>query len=395
MNLRISILISLAFLWLASCKSTQQATKTTDQPAVGDTTSLKIDTTATDVVTTEEMPLQDSVEIQVHRLLKDTVSIIGVGDMMLGTNFPDESYLPPDSGKNVLREVIPVLKNADVTFGNLEGVLLDEGGDQKKCGNPKLCYLFRSPTHYADHFKEAGFDLLSTANNHAGDFGDPGRNSTMAALDSAGIAHAGLLARPYTTVTIDGMKYGFAAFSPNVGTVSINDLPAASMIIQHLDSVSDIVIVSFHGGAEGSKYQHVTRENEYFYGENRGNVYEFAHTLIDAGADVIFGHGPHVTRAIEVYRERFIIYSLGNFATYARFNLRGENGIAPIVKVFTDSSGKFLHGEIIPVIQYPPGGPEIDPQNRVIKTLQQLKAKDFPESPVFIDESGRINYLQQ
>ena len=315
--------------------------------------------------------------------------------MMLGTNFPDESYLPADSGKNVLREVKEVLRNADVTFGNLEGVLLDEGGDPKKCGNPKLCYLFRSPAHYVNHFVEAGFDVLSTANNHAGDFGDPGRLSTMQALDSAGLYHAGLLSRPYVTFMMDGMKYGFAAFAPNTGTVSINDLPAAKKIIEHLDSLSDIVIVSFHGGAEGAKYQHVTRENEYFYGENRGNVYEFAHSLVDAGADVIFGHGPHVTRALEVYKERFIIYSLGNFATYARFNLRGENGIAPIIKIFTDSEGRFLTGQIIPVIQYAPGGPEIDPQKRAIKTLQDLSTKDFPESPLLIDDSGRINYLQQ
>ena len=396
MNLRAVILISLAFIWFASCKSTRQATKTTEQPPVGDTTTVIIDTTAAEEDLAGRAELQqDSVELQVYRLLKDTVSVIGVGDMMLGTNFPDASYLPPDSGRNVLRQVIPVLKDADVTFGNLEGVLLDGEGDPKKCGNPKVCYLFRSPAHYINHFNDAGFNLLSIANNHAGDFGDPGRKSTMALLDSAGIAYAGLLEKPYTTIMADGMRYGFAAFAPNVGTVSINDPDRAREIVQHLDSITDIVIVSFHGGAEGSKYQRVTREREYYYGEDRGNIYEFAHSLIDAGADIIFGHGPHVTRAIEVYNERFIIYSLGNFATYARFNLRGENGIAPIVKVFTDSTGRFLHGKIIPVIQYSPGGPQIDPQKRAIKTLQELSTKDFPESPVFIDESGRINYLQQ
>ena len=59
------------------------------------------------------------------------------------------------------------------------------------------------------------------------------------------------------------------------------------------------------------KYQHVTREREYFYGENRGNVYEFSHAMIDAGADMIFGHGPHVARAIEVYKNRFYCLQLG------------------------------------------------------------------------------------
>ena len=118
-----------------------------------------------------------------------------------------------------------------------------------------------------------------------------------------------------------------------------------------LDDSCDIVIVSFHGGAEGADYQNVTRETETFYGENRGNVYEFSHRMIDAGADIVFGHGPHVTRAIEVYKDRFIAYSLGNFCTYRRFNLTGPNGFAPLLRVKTDTFGKFVEADIIPVYQ--------------------------------------------
>ena len=160
-----------------------------------------------------------------------------------------------------------------------------------------------------------------------------------------------------------------------------------------LDSLNDIVIVSFHGGAEGKKYQHVTRKTEYFYGENRGNIYAFAHALIDAGADVVFGHGPHVTRAIEVYKERFISYSLGNFCTFARFNLQGENGIAPIMKLYTDHQGRFLKGRIIPVLQEGQGGPKIDPEGRAILKIRELTEKDFPETPLTIEETGIITYI--
>ncbi|MBL3657338.1 CapA family protein [Fulvivirga sp. 2943] len=355
--------------------------------AVQDTTILEADTVAV-------VEVQDSVELKAHRLLKDTVSIIGVGDIMMGTNFPETWYLPPNEGKDLLKEVNPILKNADVTFGNLEGVILNEGGNPKYCKDPKVCYIFRSPEYLAQNLVTAGFDVMSTANNHAGDFGEPGRKNTMRILDSLNIHHAGQTVRPYSTFMIEGMKYGFAAFSPNTGTMSINDIAAAQKIVAHLDSISDIVIVSFHGGAEGSKYQHVTRKNEYFYGENRGNVYLFAHEMINAGADVIFGHGPHVTRAVEVYNERFIIYSLGNFCTYARFNLRGDNGLAPIVKVFTDSEGKFLKAQVTPIIQKAPGGPSIDEQNRVIFKLQELTAEDFPESQIKIDDSGLIKYIK-
>lgn len=382
------LVIALSLIFSA-CKVAQKPGSTKDQPEItkSDTTIIPADTTVAEYI-------PDTVELNVHRLIKDTVSIIGVGDIMLGTNFPETWYLPPDEGKELLKEVTPVLQNADVTFGNLEGVILNKGGDPKYCKDPKVCYIFRSPEYMVQRLKEAGFDVMSTANNHAGDFGDPGRLNTMKTLDSLGIEHAGLLTRPFTTFEMEGMKYGFAAFAPNTGTVSIHDLSNAGKIVAHLDSISDIVIVSFHGGAEGSKYQHVTRESEYFYGENRGNVYEFAHHVIDAGADVVFGHGPHVTRAVEVYNERFISYSLGNFATYARFNLRGDNGLAPIIKVFTDSEGKFLYAEVTSVIQHAPGGPTIDPEKQVIRRLQQLTEKDFPEVKIKIDDSGIITYIQ-
>lgn len=371
---------------ISSCKVSQQ-TSTSDQGAVTKDTVLQ-DSVVLQIYT------QDSVEIAVSRVLKDTVSIIGVGDIMMGTNFPEDHYLPPNQGRDLLSDVDSILQSADITFGNLEGVILNEGGDPKYCRDPKVCYIFRSPEYMLQNLKNAGFDVMSTANNHAGDFGTPGRENTMRVLDSLEIYHAGLQSRPYVTFQKEGMKYGFAAFAPNTGTMSINDIPGAKAIVAHLDSITDIVIVSFHGGAEGSKYQRVERKTEYFYGENRGNVYRFAHELIDSGADIIFGHGPHVTRAVEVYKNRFIAYSLGNFCTYARFNLRGDNGLAPIVNVFTNSYGEFLHAQVTPVIQYAPGGPRIDHKARVIERLQYLTSKDFPEVKIKIDDSGLITYIQ-
>lgn len=380
----------MAFVVAASSCKVSRLPQSSDQ---SDSTSVPLDTTVAPLDSTLTL-IQDSVEIEIFRLLKDTVTIIGVGDIMMGTNYPDKGYLPPNKGADLLRDVKPVLQNADVTFGNLEGVILDDGGDAKYCRNPKVCYIFRSPEYMLNHLKGAGFDVLSTANNHAGDFGDPGRNNTARALDSLGFFHAGQTTHPYSTFMIDGMKYGFAAFAPNTGTMSIHDLGRASKIVSMLDSISDVVIVSFHGGAEGSKYQNVTRKNELFYGENRGNVYDFSHKMIDAGADVIFGHGPHVTRAVDIYKNRFIIYSLGNFCTYARFNLRGDNGLAPIVKVFTTNNGEFIKAEITPIVQRAPGGPKIDPDGRVITKLRELTEKDFPEVPVKIDATGIITYLQ-
>lgn len=322
---------------------------------------------------------------------EEVYTVIGVGDMMLGTNYPSTSYLPPNGGKDLLAEVQDYLKNADVTFGNLEGTLFDTGGTPKTCRDPSVCYVFRTPAKYVEHYVNAGFDVLSIANNHSGDFGPEGRRKTKEVLQEAGIAYAGLTGTDeYAVFERNGLKYGFCAFAPNSGTCNLRDISGAQRIVKKLAEISDVVIVSFHGGAEGANHQHVTRKTETYVGENRGNVYEFAHAVIDAGADIVFGHGPHVTRAVELYKDRFIAYSLGNFCTYGRFSLAGPAGIAPIVKLEIDREGTFLGGEIVPIYQQKTHGPKIDPQERVIKTMTELTKADFPETPLNISPDGKM-----
>lgn len=321
---------------------------------------------------------------------KDTVTIIGVGDIMMGSNYPTASGLPPNDGLELMKAVEPILKNADATVGNLEGVLLDRGGYAKTCRDPKVCYVFRSPEKYVQNLVNAGFDVMSLANNHSGDFGEIGKKSSIKALEDAGIHQAGQATKPYGTFIRNGIRFGFAAFAPNTGCANINDLATAKKIIQHLDSISDVVIVSFHGGAEGPQHEHVTRKNEFFYGENRGNVYAFAHQLIDVGADVVLGHGPHVTRAVELYKNRFIAYSLGNFCTYGGINVSGINGWAPIIKVYTTTDGAFYKAFITSTQQSFHGPVTIDPQKQVLKRIRQLSQQDFPESSILIEDNGWV-----
>jgi hypothetical protein len=328
----------------------------------------------------------------IRTVVRDTFTIIGVGDIMMGTNYP-EYKLPPNDGNFLMKEVEHILKDADVTFGNLEGVLLDTGGTPKTCKDPKVCYAFRSPVRYVENLVRAGFDIMSLANNHAGDMGDVGRQSSMQTLTSAGILHAGQLNQKTVILEKDGLRYGLVAFAPNSNCVPLNDLEGARRLVMQLDTLADIVVVSFHGGAEGAQYQNVPRAVEMFHGENRGDVYKFSHTLIDAGADIIFGHGPHVTRAVEVYKNRFIAYSLGNFCTYRGISIAGVNGLAPIIKVFTDKTGHFLKAEITPTYQTYEKGVSIDPSKQVIRKIQELTKKDFPEVPLHIDDNGLITYL--
>ncbi len=321
----------------------------------------------------------------------DTLTVIGVGDIMMGTDYPSAIYLPPGNDcKPLLHDVNTVLRDADITFGNLEGTFAGDKGNPKKCKDTTKCFVFRMPDHYVHCLVEGGFDMVSIANNHANDFGAYGKQQTEWVLESHGIAYAGSYTSPAVIVVKDGIRYGLIAFAPNLGCYGLDDLDAAAWMVDSLRQRCDILIVSFHGGAEGADHQHVTRRNEMYLGAGRGNVYAFAHRVVDSGADIVFGHGPHVTRAVEIYKDRFIIYSLGNFCTYRRFNLRGPNGIAPIIKVQLTPAGRFLKGEIIPVNQPGSGGVSLDPRKRVISKLQELTRTDFPEVPLDIDNNGII-----
>jgi hypothetical protein len=386
-------LIILIFI-LGSCKTQKPIVENTQPTTLTmDSIVMKVDSVYLITQTGDTLPdLNQEVDILIERLLPDTISLIGVGDIMMGTNFPNASYLPRDTGRFLWDDVRDILKGADITFGNLEGTILNEGGEQKECNDPKLCYLFRSPEYLTENFRESGFDLLSVANNHANDFGSAGRLNTQRILDSLGITHAGSIDQPFTILKIGQIKVGFCAFAPNRGTVSIHQSEKIKATLLHLDSLSDIVVASFHAGAEGSKHQNVTRKREIYYGEDRGNVYELAHFMIDNGADVVLGHGPHVVRAIEVYQNRMIAYSLGNFLTYGRFNLRGLAGEAPILEIKINAEGEFQKGKIHAFRQSYTLGPRKDANLSAIKTIQRLSLEDFPENPVTIDDLGNINY---
>jgi hypothetical protein len=335
----------------------------------------------------------DSCSVQDSTSSPRKIVITGVGDIMLGSAFPDARNLPPsDNPFLLLASVADTLSSSDITFGNLEGSFLDSGDPWKKCRDTTICYLFRMPERYVSALTSSGFDMLSVANNHFGDFGVPGRTRTRQILDSVGIYYAGLVEHPWSIFRKDSILYGFCAFAPNSGAVNLNETEKAAAIVRMLADTCDIVIVSFHGGAEGADFQHVPKAMEVFHGENRGDVYHFAHTMIDNGADVVFGHGPHVTRAIEVYRDRFISYSMGNFCTYGRINLAGPNGLAPIVKISVDTLGRFLYGRIIPVYQTWPGGVKYDYNRGVINKIKALMDADFPDALIELSVNGEISY---
>ncbi|MDD3078685.1 MAG: CapA family protein [Paludibacter sp.] len=323
------------------------------------------------------------------------VKIAAVGDIMMGTLYPDSSTLPAKGSYHLFQPLIHALKDADITFGNLEGTLTNDTSQAKSCKNKDRCYYFAMPVSYAKSLQHAGFDFISLANNHINDFGYKGKLSTKKSLRKYNIKYAGLSEHPVDTIIRNGIRYGFCAFSPNAGTTNIKNLKKAISIISHLDSLCDIVIVSFHAGGEGTDFQHVTRETEFYIGENRGNVYEFAHKIIDAGGDVLLGHGPHVVRGVEIYHNKFISYSMGNFLTYSCVNVAGICGVAPLFHIYTDNKGNFLKAQIISTYQKKFQAPKIDKKNKAGNLIRQLTFTDFPEMKkiITITDDGWINKL--
>ncbi len=318
------------------------------------------------------------------------ISFIGVGDIMMGTDFPDKyEILPPDGGKELFMHVKHIFERGDVVFGNIEQVLADGGKCAKNINLPNM-WAFRCPTSCAVNLKEAHFNMMSIANNHAWDFDLAGIASTMKALDSLNIEHSGPIG-DIGSIMIKGKSIGLIAFSTNKNGHNLREIPEAKKSVHKYSKMYDLLIVSFHGGAEGYSALHTKNEEEYLGSEHRGNVVQFSHAVIDSGADLVIGHGPHVPRAIELYNGKLIAYSLGNFCTYGIISIKKEKGLAPILEVHMDMNGNFNHGRIYSFKQQPPGIPVPDSKNGAAKLMKNLSRKDFPHSKLLIDNMGNIS----
>jgi poly-gamma-glutamate capsule biosynthesis protein CapA/YwtB (metallophosphatase superfamily) len=314
------------------------------------------------------------------------VTVAAVGDIMMGSDFPTP-ILPADEGKQLFAGVKEHLE-ADVVFGNLEGPLC-EGGHTGKNTRSGRSYAFRTPREFGRNLLDAGFTCMSLANNHARDFGSMGVNSTMEVLDSLGIEHSGPIG-DIGRLEVNDLSVGVIAFSTYGSSYNILYEKKANETIRALSDSFDILIVSFHAGSEGTKALHTRNTFEYLYGEPRGNVVEFAHRAIDHGADLVLGHGPHVPRGMELYKERLIAYSLGNFIAYGRFSLQGATGKSLILRATLSEDGSFVNGKIIPIDIKRPGIPHVDPEHYTTDLIRNLSEDDFKKNAPVIDKEGNI-----
>ncbi len=341
-----------------------------------------------------EEPANSGPEPEATPKNKEPITIAAVGDIMLGSPYPNESRMPPNDGVDLLKDVTSLLSAADIAFGNLEGPMVDDGASSKCRPGSTRCFAFRMPTRYGKYLKAAGFDIMSLANNHAGDFGDIGRSTTRRTLDEQGIKHAGSDRASFSTTIIEsrGKRVAFIGFGHNNIVPNVNELDFARQLVTAATKRADIVVVSFHGGAEGTNSQHVPNRTEIFAGEARGNLPLFAKTVIDAGADLVLGHGPHVMRGMEIYKDRLIAYSLGNFATYGWFQLAGETAMTMVLEVKIEADGKFAGGKIHGARLEGKGIPVLETSGSSIRKVRELSLADFGANAPKIADDGSFKF---
>ena len=344
------------------------------------------------------------------------VRLAFVGDINLGTEtLPDG--VPPDSGRGLLDRARPSLRG-DLVVGNFEGVLADTGtsvkclvrltpkeqrrkdrlrkrmkADTLPPATRPNCYAFRTPTMLAPRLVEAGFTHMNLANNHANDLGRAGRESTEQILEGLGIRLYGPLGR----ITVDTIRkgdslttVGLVGFTTYPYAYNLLDIERSAAIVDSVRPLVDLLLVTFHGGAEGIRALRTGEAAESLGQEPRGDLRRWARAVIDAGADGVIGHGPHVLRGMEFYRNRLIAYSLGNFATYRGFNLTGPLGITGVLQLEFSEDRTLRAARLVPMRQLPRQGPSPDPDRTAIHLVRQLSAEDFGATAAVMSESGEI-----
>jgi hypothetical protein len=341
-----------------------------------------------------------------------TVALAATGDVIMGDA---PARLPADGGRGFFSSVKQAL-SADLVMGNLEEPLTEDTGHVKckpetpppgpstsasvpagpspaASASPTKssdCHQFRAPPEYAKHLADAGFDLLNLANNHAYDYGPDGNRNTRAALERNGLAHTGA-PKEITVKQVGAIKVAVLGFSSYAWSNSLIDIEAAKRVVRQATQRADIVVVQVHMGGEGADKIHVKPGTEMFLGENRGDPVKFAHAVIEAGADLVVGHGPHVLRALEFYQGRLIAYSLGNFAGGGgTLNNSGRLGLGAVLKVSLRADGSWAGGQLVSTYMGSGGKPAMDRGARGLALARELGQSDFPTTAPKWGPAGQI-----
>lgn len=342
----------------------------TEDGARGGTAATSGSATATGPATAESFAARTA------RLRKATLTIGWVGDITPGSMYGN----PPDHARPLFAHLLPELRRPDLMLGNLEGTL-SKGGTSKCSGrDPKICYAFQAPPENAAALASAGFDFMNLANNHTRDFLDTGMAQTLAALRKNQVRWIGISDEPASLANVRGVRVALIGFSAYSWSPRMTNIPDAARRVREAAGEADVVVTVMHAGAEGADKTHTPAGAEMSFGEDRGRTRDFAHAVVDAGADVVLGSGPHVIRGIERYRGKLIAYSVGNFAGWHNFSSTGINGLAALLTIRLDGTGAIRGGRWLSLVIHAPGVPRVDPSQEAVRLGRRLSREDFAQT---------------
>jgi hypothetical protein len=330
------------------------------------------------------LDLKPLLSIKVH--LPPAIRVCAGGDVMLGSDLDTTwavrrgvSALPDPFG--LTAPLRPLVSDASILLLNVEGAI-GSGTPAPKCRpGSTSCYAFRQPPEAAASLRAAhptGAVVGNVANNHAMDAGPDGFDQTVAQLARAGVFPTGYDTLPTLVPLPSGDTVAFLGFSTFRAGPDARDLAGVRRHVARSAARWPRTIVTWHHGAEGVGAQRTADEPERFLGEDRGNPVAFARAAVESGAVVVFGHGPHVLRAMQWLDDRLVVYSLGNLLTYGPFSLVEPLNRGGLACARLDPTGRVLGVEFRSTYQVPPGVMALDPGERGAALIDSLGALDFP-----------------
>ncbi len=320
----------------------------------------------------------------------DTISILAVGDMVFPFYF--------ENWENCFSEISNYF-NSDLNLGNLEGPITNSTVSTKNSSSSKMFAFKFSPEITPKILKYLNFSGVLVSNNHSYDYGEKGFNDTLNYLKKVQIEPIGLKYNAAQFIRFN-KKIAVIGFYYNSKFNDLRDINLSSSFVKKVKSNNDFVIVFFHGGTEGANAKYVYNKTEFFGNENRGNIFAFAHAVIDAGADLVLGSGPHILRGFELYKGKFIAYSLGNFVASGGLSVKGELSNSCILQcIYNLNTNTFIKGKIIP-IDLSSKNPKLDLSKRSIPFLRLLTNQIYKDNynsnqNIEIDDDGNIFILSK